>query len=417
MAFPQVGTVGVPARQASLRRHNLALVLGELATSGPLARADLARRTGLTKATISGFVDALLAAGVAEEVRSERPAGTPGRPASPVRLGPRAPVAVGVEIGVDFLAGCVVDLAGEVLARRARPCDNRVGEPTARLAEAVDLASSLASALGPPTGRVVGVGVALPGIVGPDGRIRSAPNLAGWNGLAVEAALSAQLTRAEGALGGREGDTGGPPLVELGNEADLAALGERWYGGHGELGDFALVSAEVGVGAGIVVDGRLFTGATGAAGELGHLTVDPDGIPCGCGSRGCLERYAGQEALLEAAGQPDRAALRAAVAAGEARSTEALARAGRALGVAAAALVNLVDVPALVLGGLYAELAPVLAPILAAELATRAVRHLWDPVQLLVSRLGPEAAMRGAAGAVLQRVLTDPLAHLPGVLG
>jgi predicted NBD/HSP70 family sugar kinase len=410
-----------PARQGSLRRHNLGLVLRELA-AGPCTRADLARRTGLTKATISGFVETLASAGFVEQAPGGPVArGAPGRPANPVRLGPGAPVALGVEIGVDFLSACVVAPTGEVLARHRHARDHRKGEPQGRLAQAVAEAVALVAALRGRVGRlgrVAGVGVAVPGVVGPEGRVRSAPNLPGWNGLDVRAELARHLgpfgdgRAPAGPVAGRDRF-----VVEVGNEADLGALGELWYGDHSGLRDFALVSAEVGVGAGIVVGGRLFSGATGAAGELGHLTIDPDGPLCGCGSRGCLERYAGQEALLKGAGVHDVAGLRDAADRGEPRALAVLSRAGSGLGVASAALVNLVDVPALVLGGIYAELAPYLVPALSAELRVRAVRHLWDPVRLLVADLGPEAAMRGAAGVVLQRALSDPATHFPEVAG
>lgn len=405
----RVGRLEAPARQGSLRRHNLGLVLRELAVAGPLARAELARRTGLTKATISAYVEALQAAGIVEEAPGAALAvPSRGRPASPVRLGGGAPVAIGVELGVDFLAACVTAPTGAVVAGLRRPRDHRSGDPRDRLAEAAADVAGLVAGLPAGGGRVVGVGVAFPGVVAPDGRIRSAPNLPGWNGLDPGRRLAAQLAPAAGEV---------PLVVETGNEADLAALGELWYGEHPELADFALVSAEVGVGAGIVVGGRLFSGATGAAGELGHLTVDPDGPACGCGSKGCLERYAGLAALLEGSGTPDVAGLAAAAARGEPRAVAVLARAGTALGVAAAALVNLLDVPVLVLGGIYAELAPYLVGPLTAELQTRAVRHLWDPVRIVTARLGAEAAVRGAAGLVHDRVLDDPATHLPEVVG
>lgn len=401
-----------PARQASLRRHNLGLVLRALVEAAPVTRAELARRTSLTKATISGFVEILVAAGVAaaHPVAPAPPA--PGRPGSPVGLARCSPVALGCEIGVDFASACVVDLAGAVRARARLALDNRRGDPGARLARVARLVADVAAdAKAAGAGRVVGLGVAVPGVVGPDGRTRTAPNLPRWQGREVGTELAARLGDPGTASGGQGF------VVEVANEANLAALAEMWHGSLPGRGDFALVSAEVGIGAGIVVGGRLYSGSSGAAGELGHLTVDPDGPTCGCGARGCLERFAGQEVLLQAAGQPDRAALGRAAAAGEPATLAALERAGRALGVAAAALVNVVDVPTLVLGGLYAELAPYLGGTIEGELASRAVRHRWEPVRLCVSSLGDDAAMRGAAGVVVERVLADPLAHLPELAG
>ncbi|HET6209617.1 MAG TPA: ROK family protein, partial [Jatrophihabitans sp.] len=170
--------------------------------------------------------------------------------------------------------------------------------------------------------------------------------------------------------------------------------------------DFVYVSGEVGVGAGLVVDGRLFRGSAGFAGELGHVVVDRDGPPCGCGGRGCLEQYAGQDVLLRAADQPDPATLLAAVAAGEPAALAAVQQAGAALGVGLASLLNVLDLPTVVLGGLYAQLFDRLSGPLRAELDQRVLSGPGTIIRS--SELGAEAAVRGAAGAVLDRVLADP---------
>ena len=146
----------------------------------------------------------------------------------------------------------------------------------------------------------------------------------------------------------------------------------------------------------------------GFAGELGHVVVDRDGPPCGCGGRGCLEQYAGQDVLLRAAGQPDPAGLLAAVAAGEPAAVRAVAQAGAALGVGLASLLNVLDLPVVVLGGLYAQLFDQLSGPVRAELDQRVLSGRGTVLR--PSGLGAEAAVRGAAGAVLDRVLADPAA-------
>jgi predicted NBD/HSP70 family sugar kinase len=249
----------------------------------------------------------------------------------------------------------------------------------------------------------------VPGPVETDrGLLRLAPNL-GWEDVPVAEILADRLP--------------GPGLeVLVDNEANLAALGELWFGGHDDLDDFVHVSGEIGVGAGIVIDGELFRGVRGFAGEVGHVTVQPDGPRCRCGARGCLEQLAGQEAILRAAGvagavgtslgQPGGsvAELLARARAGEPGTLRAVAAAGRALGLALSATVNLVDPGTVVLGGLYAALEPWLREPLLAELSERAITQRWSPARVLASRLGPNAAVRGATGAVVKRVLADPSA-------
>jgi predicted NBD/HSP70 family sugar kinase len=172
------------------------------------------------------------------------------------------------------------------------------------------------------------------------------------------------------------------------------------------------VSGEIGIGAGIVLDGTLFRGARGWSGELGHVTVDPEGPPCHCGSRGCLERYAGQEALLAAIGGGDAGHLAELATAGDRAALRALDGAATALGVTLAGVVNLLDVDTVVLGGIYAPLGPWLGPTVQKELRGRVLTARWSPVTVRPSVLGGAAAVVGAAGSVVRSVLDHPIAFL-----
>jgi predicted NBD/HSP70 family sugar kinase len=204
----------------------------------------------------------------------------------------------------------------------------------------------------------------------------------------------------------------------------VAALGELWFGDGARLGDYVHISGEVGVGAGIVVGGQLFRGAHGHAGELGHTTLDPDGPPCTCGGRGCLELFAGQEAILGAAGldpapststgRPDGpvGALVGRLGAGDGRAVAALELAGRSLGMATASLVKLVDPDTVVLGGIYAVLAPWLEASFQAALLDGIPLTRSAPPRIAISVLGPDAAARGAAGLVTAGMLARPGALL-----
>jgi predicted NBD/HSP70 family sugar kinase len=376
-----------------MRRQNLALVLGAIAEHAPLSRADVAARTGLTRAAVSSLVVALHRSGLVVEL-GPAPSGRVGRPGNALVLSSTGPAGLGLEVGVEHLAACVADLGGEIRAQARVAADNR-GRPAGQvLAELAGLAEGvLAEAAGLGL-RPVGAVVAVPGLVdAASGVVVHAANL-GWR----EVLLPERLL--------------GLPL-EAGNEANLGALAELWRGGPDGPVDFVHVSAESGIGGALVVGGRLFPGARGFAGELGHVPVHPEGPACPCGARGCLEQYAGEDAVLAAAGLPghsgDWVALLAKRAAeGAAPVRAALASAGAALGTALAGAVNLVDPEAVVLGGAYAELGEWLLPEMRRELAARVTVRPWEPEALTVSALGRGGPLLGASLVTVRRILGDP---------
>jgi predicted NBD/HSP70 family sugar kinase len=395
-----------PARQDSLRASNLALVLRRIdGAPEPVSRAELAAATGLTRATVSALVDALVASRLVAELppRLTRPT---GRPATGLVVDGAHTAGLGIEINVDYLAACVVDLAGGVRHRLVLQDDQRGRAPERTCSAAAELAKQAVDAATADGLTVAGVGVAVPGLVDrPTGLLRFAPNL-GWRDTDVAA-----LLRRAGGLDGLD--------ITVDNEANFAALGEL-HSDPAALNDFLHVSGEIGVGAGIILGRELFHGTRGWSGEIGHLTVDLDGPPCRCGAQGCLEQFAGQEAILRAAGLPVTAATAMggqatigriidAVDGGDARTHAALDRAGRALGVAIAVAVNLLDVPDVVLGGIYAPLAGWIAPEVQRELDQRVLSAAWSPVNVRVSAAGPDAAVLGASGSVTRKILRDPV--------
>ncbi|MDQ7907852.1 ROK family protein [Phytohabitans sp. ZYX-F-186] len=447
-----------PVRQASLREHNLGLVLRQVASRAPgpgrrlagdgrapekeaarpPSRADIAAATSLTRATVSALVDDLISGGLLTEVEPAPRAGA-GRPAAGLVLSTSGPAGLGLEINVDYLSACVVDLAGTVRHRDVRHADQRPGRPDQVLAEVAGLAAD-ARAHAEREGLVLaGAALAVPGLVTPAGVVRLAPNL-GWRDVDVPAGLAAGLARSgprseasavgraaglarsdprseatrpdraghlrhpasEASAASRAALDGLPVTVD--NEANLAALGELHAGPAGPA-SFLYVSGEIGIGAGIVLHGALFRGARGWSGELGHMAVRPDGPACRCGARGCLEQYAGQEAILRAAGADD---LLPQAEAGNPAVLDALASAGEALGVAVAGVVNLLDVEAVVLGGIYAPLAAWLRPAVEAEIHRRVLTAAWSPVAVRPSVLGADAAVVGAAGSVVRTIQNHP---------
>ncbi|WP_445525834.1 ROK family protein [Streptomyces cyslabdanicus] len=381
----------LPDTQQGMRRRNLARVMHTVRAEGPLSRAAVASRIGLTRAAVSTLVDELVRTGLLEELGPERP-GRVGRPGSALAVSGHGPAGVGAEVGVDHLAACVVDLRGQVRARAVRHGTNRGRSPEPVTSELTALIRQVVAEAERQDLWPAGLSVAVPGLVARDGRtVVRAPNL-DWNDTDLGALLPPGL-----------------PLT-VDNEANFGGLAELWLG-EDTPRDFLHVSAEIGIGAAMVVDGRLLRGTRSFAGELGHVPVEPEGPACPCGGRGCLEQYAGEEAVLRAAGlEPGegRVGLLAARAAeGDENVRRALRDAGRALGVALTGAVNLLDPQSVVLGGALAALAPWLLPSLETELASRTAGPAC-PVS--VSRLGPEGPLLGAAHAVVRAVLDDPAA-------
>ncbi|HEX4725264.1 MAG TPA: ROK family transcriptional regulator [Pseudonocardiaceae bacterium] len=387
-----------PAGQHTLRRHNSALVLRAVLDTPGISRATIAAQTGLAKATVSSLVDRLIATGLVIEtglvVRPGR-----GRRSTGLAPSPTGPHGLGVEIGVDYLATCLVDLTGQVHDHRVRPGDNR-NRPAARVLASV--VRAINGALRDARVPVGGIGIAVPGLVEAEtGLLRVAPNL-GWRDLDIVAEIGPKLDR--------------PDLrVQVGNEADFAAAAEL-----GAMGtrDFVLVSGEIGIGGGLVIDGLPFRGIRGFGGELGHVTVDPAGPVCGCGARGCLEPLAGLDAIMRAAGLGGEplSALCGRLADGDSRALDAVRAAGRWLGIALAAVVNVVDVPCVVLGGSYGELLSWLREPITAELERRVVSAAWAPVRIVSATSGGAAAVRGAAAAPVRAIIADPDAYEAGVV-
>ncbi|MEW2634571.1 ROK family protein [Streptomyces sp. NPDC048389] len=399
--------LGPKADRETVRRHNLSLVLRAVHDQVEATRAGVAARVGLTRAAVSSLVEQLLESGFLSE-SGKTFSGQAGRPGTVLKIARTGVAGIGVEINVDYVSVCVVDLAGTDRVRLVEHLDNRNAAPAEVLGRAARIA---ARALGSATEqelRPVGAELALPGLIS-GGSVLQAPNL-GWTAVPAEAPFAKALAALR---------PGAPALpVRSENEANLAALAELWFGDLGDIRSFLYLTGEIGVGGALVLGGELLRGANGFAGEIGHVSVSDDGPRCRCGSRGCLEQYAGQSALLRAAGLDEHAGasgvaeLERRARADDPAALAALAGAGRALGRALSGAVNLFDPDAVVLGGIYRPLLPWLAPPVGAELETRVVSGLWPAAgtRLRASSAAADAA-RGAAALVVQDVLADPVAY------
>ncbi|HEY7755652.1 MAG TPA: ROK family protein [Actinomycetota bacterium] len=399
-AGPAAGAPTRGSRQGvatdEVRRHNLGAVLERLHLSGPLSRSDLTRFTGLNRSTIADLLGELTGLGLV----AERPGATgagPGRPSPVVHLRPERATVLAIELAVDSVAVATVGLGAHVYnqVRVARPRGRFSPEETVH--DVAKLAGPQIDSL-PGEHVLVGVGVAVAGITRrSDGFVHLAPNL-GWHDVPIAEMLAAEL------------DLGAP--VAAANEADLGALAEHRRGVHAGTSNLVYVSGEVGIGAGVIVDGKPLLGSAGYAGEAGHTLVDPDGRPCGCGAIGCWETEAGEAALLRRAGVGEGTARLDEVveraAAGDATTLRAIEEVGRWLGLGIGNLINLFNPDLVVLGGLYQRLFTLLEPSVLEGARMRALEAPAAMASIARSGLGSDAPLIGAAELVMSRVIADP---------
>jgi predicted NBD/HSP70 family sugar kinase len=385
-----------PARQESLRTRNLELVFRHILSAGrPISRTELVTATGLTRPTITRIVEELLAGSLIREAGMTYD-GRAGRPRVGLTLSSTGPAGLGLDIRADGLAACVVDLTGTVRHLAFVPPVYAEPDAPAVLAALARMARDAISAGAAEDLTVVTATLAVPGPVD-GGVVRSAPAL-GWRDVDAGRLLRGAADRLE-------------VPVAVDNEANLAALGEL-YASDNTLDSFVYVSGGLGIGAGIVLDGQLLRGARGWSGELGHVTVQPDGKPCPCGARGCLQTYAGLPAILGDQPAPPAATPEAAIGsradAGDPATLAALDAAGSALGIALSGMLNVLDIGTVLLGGSFALLSSWLLPNATAEIEQRVLSAVWAPVSVRPAMLGPDAAVIGAALTSIDQIRRKP---------
>ena len=399
---PLGSTAGVD--QSAVRRANLALVLDEVRRGDVVSRADIAARSGLTKATVSSLAAELIDRGLVRETGLRRD-GAVGRPGRSLELDGRRVTALGLEINSQYLAALGTDLAGRVVVERRVGFDATRADAATTLDQLAALAREALAALdavasSPPAG----IAVAVPGLVDAEsGHVHYAPNLE-WRSTSITGALRDRL--------------GVDVPIAVDNEANLSALAEL-HSTAAPAADLVYLTGEVGVGAGIVAGGRLLRGSGGFTGEIGHVPVDLGGSECGCGRRGCLETKIGLPAVLRAAA-PDLAeqdadpqdqarALRQRAEAGGPQAMSGFDEIGRWLGIGVSMLVNLLNPEVVVLGGYLGTVAPYLVPAAMRELRERSVAGDAAICRITASTFGFSAAVRGAGSTVIEEVFRDPL--------
>ncbi|MCG0237875.1 MAG: ROK family transcriptional regulator [Firmicutes bacterium] len=390
-----------------IRQMNRHRVLEAVRRQGPVSRADLAAATGLTRPTISALVAELLAEGWLEEIGPGGSSG--GRRPILLRFNPRAYLAIGVELSAAHVRAVLCDLEGQVLARHKER--TRGPDPNEALRQVAGAIAAMKAAA-PPRSRLAGAGFGITGLVDREQGIwRYSPHYPG-----PERPVAAELSQACGL----------PVTVE--NDARCLALGEYHFGE--AKGSPSLIGVRVGnsIGAGMILDGSLYTGTDSGAGELGHVAVAPEGPRCACGRYGCLEAVAAAAAIARSAvrqiaggrhsritelvgGRLDEvlgSTVIAAATEGDPLAQEVLAEAGRYLGMAIGNLINLLNPTDVVIGGGTSRAGEfLLGPLREAALA-RALPYQARRVRIRLATHGEYGVALGAAALVIAPLLAPP---------
>ena len=398
--------------QEDLRNHNLSVTLDTLLRAQkPMSRADLAKETGLTKATLSLLASMLIESGVVQEGEPVVST-TYGRPSTPLEIHGGSIAGIGLEINTDGYGCLALDLNGDTLGQEWVSEDMTGTDPYEIFAKLDAMTFPLESRLKRRGCKVVGAGLALPGIVTDDMWLLVARNL-GWENV--------NLTRFNVV---RRLD------VVAGNEAKMAAIAQipgyateraSFLNVVDRTDSFIYLSTDIGIGGAVVRDGEVVMGSHGFAGEIGHLSVAMDGPLCSCGRHGCLEAFAGRRALVEAAGIAEDGDATSSEAidmflqrwrAGDSDVAKVVDQAADALVSAIASAVNLVDVDTVLLGGLWTHFGDELATVLEGRLRSEILGYPNVKIRVFVPPVALHPSLYGAAEMGLRRFIENPLGYM-----
>ena len=382
----------------AMREVNRSIVLDIIRRGGRVSRTDLARRSTLTKPTVSAIVEDLLARGIVQEVGFGKTVASGGRRARLLEFNDASAAYLGIRFGVNTTTVGLADARGEIRVRR--DVATLHGNPEATVASAAALAEEVCKAAGFPRDRLQAVGATVPGIVNvKSGQVALAPNLS-WS----EVPMRDMLVQAFGV-----------PVV-VNNVTIAGAIAEGRVGVAKGVGSFVWTNVGTGVGAGIVIDGHVFAGTRGFSGEIGHCAVIDGGPLCTCGMRGCLETVVsgpaivraaeaaveqGETTLLRGVSALDAAAVAAAARAGDAVSQRIFAHVGEYLGIGISYLVNILDPQMIVLGGGVMDAGDLLLEGTRESMARHSLRGARIPV--VQSALGDDAGLIGAVFAAMDQ--------------
>jgi predicted NBD/HSP70 family sugar kinase/biotin operon repressor len=373
-------------------------VLEQLRRAGTTSQSELARATGLSRATVLNIVRELTDRDLVTVAEGQHS----GRRTVDVSFNRRAGVVGGVDFGHRHLRVAIADLAHTVLAEDARRLElgHSAADDIRLVAATLD---ELLARCGLNRDAILGLGVGLPAPVDPvTGQVGSSSILPGWVGVPAAETVSAAF--------------GVPVIVD--NDANLGALAEMLWGAAQGCEDLVYIKASTGIGAGLVMHGRVYRGAAGTAGEIGHMTIDEAGALCRCGNRGCLESYAGSAALVEllrASHGPDvdpQRLIRLAID-GDPGARRVLGDAGRYIGVAVANLCNLMAPQLVVVGGELTQTGSVLLDPIRTMVQRRSIPTAAHTAEIVPGALGERAEVLGGVARALLEVTPSQLMRAP----
>jgi predicted NBD/HSP70 family sugar kinase len=377
-----------PGSPSAWRNANRARVVAVLREQGAVTQAEIVRTTGLASATVSNIVAELRDEGLLERRDAS--------PRAPLYFSERAGLVVGMDLDHRRLRVIIADQSHTVLADFVQEMDVD-HQATEAMRRAREMTDDLLDKLGAQRSNVIAAGMGLSGPIDPQtGEVASSAILPGWVGVRAGDAMSDALGLA----------------VRVDNSANLAALGESMWGAARGCQHVAYVQVGTGIGAGLLLEGRLYRGRYGTVGEIGHIVTDPGGALCRCGSRGCLETVAGLESLVRAARRQhgpelDEDGLLALVAAGDVGARRLVSDAGAAVGSAVAGLCNLLCPERIVIGGQLAATGEVLLEPLKRAVERDAIERVALAVHIVGSELGDRAETMGAVAIALDAAPVD----------
>ncbi len=395
-----------------LRKINLSAIMNYVRIDAPISRSTLAKKTGLNKATITRLVGELIARNIVKEVGLE--SNGIGRPSMNLILNPDAGFMIGVEIGVDFINVLGTDFSPKEIFHVVdkTSVDLSVDEVlelmNKRINQAVEICKREVG------GNFLGLAIGVPGLVDYDeGKLLFAPNLK-WQNVELKKRLSALYDA---------------PII-IDNEANLAAFGEYFFGSAYQHPDVLYLSAGVGLGGGILHGSELLRGVNGMAGELGHITVLPDGELCGCGNKGCWETLVSLRALYryiqeqfaidktselwqKTGGNINQLTVEMVITAaqrGDRIAIVALTKVGRYLGIGIASLINSLNPSIVVFGGIMSDAWKFLEPVVLAEIKNRALFWNRENTEIVLAKHGIDACVMGGVATIYQATISQPIA-------
>ncbi|MCI0519040.1 MAG: ROK family transcriptional regulator [Chloroflexi bacterium] len=388
-----------------IRAINRSIVLNQIKSFGPIPRAELARRTRLSPATITGIAAELILEGLIYEKEMGDSSG--GRRPIRLALNPRGGFVVGVKLTEDHLSAALTDLEATVLACCTTPlADSRLETALASIERSV---FTLLSEQQIATAQFLGVGVGLAGVVDAGlGILRKSPFFDWGRNIPLAEMLRQRL---------------GVP-VYIDNDVNTLTMTELWFGRGRGFNHFIIVTLGRGLGCGIVIDGKLYQGHSGGVGEFGHFLVDPNGAPCACGKRGCLETFVADPALVRIAAErfhasgrdtpiEDVETLLDLATNRDPLALEVFAQAGELLGRNLANLINLLAPQLIIISGEGVRSGDWLLASMRRTLELYVLPDLAGEYVLQVDAWDEYAWSRGAAGQVLRQIFESPVFKEP----